>query len=109
MNDFIFKQTRYYHDYRGLQKVMLQMMPSEPLVGEPVAVVREKSEEDLLLERKLKREEQQRLEAEKEARSVIPLNECRSWLRLFCGTYSRIAASACSRGIPKYSPTHIAA
>lgn len=51
------------------------MMPSEPLVGEPVAVVREKSEEDLLLERKLKREEQQKLEAEKEAQSVIPLNE----------------------------------
>lgn len=75
VNDFTFKQTRYYHDYRGLQKVMLQMMPSEPLVGEPVAVVREKSEEDLLLERKLKREEQQRLEAEKEAQSVIPLNE----------------------------------
>ena len=75
VNDFIFKQTRYYHDFRGLQKVMLQMMPSEPLIGEPVAVVREKSEEDLLLERKLKREEQQRLEDEKEARSVIPLNE----------------------------------
>ena len=75
VNDFIFKQAKYYHDYRGLQKVMLQMMPSEPLVGEPVAVVREKSEEDLLLERKLKREEQQKLEAEKEARSVIPLNE----------------------------------
>ena len=75
VNDFIFKQTKYYHDYRGLQKVMLQMMPSEPYVGEPVAVVREKSEEDLLLERKQKREEQQRLEAEKEARSVIPLNE----------------------------------
>ena len=75
VNDFIFKQTKYYHDFRGLQKVMLQMMPSESLVGEPVAVVREKSEEDLLLERKLKREEQRRLEAEKEARSVIPLNE----------------------------------
>ena len=55
--------------------MMLQMMPSEPYVGEPVAVVREKSDEDLLLERKLKREEQQRLEDEKEARSVIPLNE----------------------------------
>lgn len=75
VNDFIFKQTKYYHDFRGLQKVMLQMMPSEPLVGDPVEVVREKSEEDLLLERKQKREEQQRLEAEKEARSVIPLNE----------------------------------
>ena len=73
--DFIFKQTKYYHDFRGLQKVMLQMMPSEPYVGEPVAVVREKSDEELLLERKLKREEQQRLEAEKEAHSVIPLNE----------------------------------
>ena len=75
VNDFIFKQATYYHDYRGLQTVMLQMMPSEPLVGKPVTVVREKSEEDLQLERKLKREEQQRLEAEKEARSVIPLNE----------------------------------
>ena len=75
MDDFIFKQAKYYHDFRGLQKVMLQMMPSEPYVGEPVAVVREKSEEDLLLERRLKREEQQRLETEKEARSVIPLNE----------------------------------
>ena len=75
VNDFIFKQAKYYHDFRGLQKVMLQMMPSEPLIGEPVAVVREKSDEDLLLERKLKRVEQQRLEAEKEARSVIPLNE----------------------------------
>ena len=41
--DFIFKQTKYYHDFRGLQKVMLQTMPSEPYVGEPVAVVREKS------------------------------------------------------------------
>lgn len=73
--DFIFKQTKYYHDFRGLQKVMLQMMPSEPLVGGSVAVVREKSEEDLLFERKQKREEKLRLEAEKEARSVIPLNE----------------------------------
>ena len=73
--DFIFKQAKYYHDFRGLQKVMLKMIPSEPLVGEPMAVVREKSEEDLLLERKQKREEKLRLEAEKEARSVIPLNE----------------------------------
>ena len=73
--DFIFKQTKYYHDFRGLQKVMLQMRPSEPFVGEPIAVVREKSEEDLLLERKQKREEKLRLEAEKEARSLIPLNE----------------------------------
>ena len=73
--DFIFKQTKYYHDFRGLQKVMQQMIPSETLTGEPVAVVREKSDEELLLERKLKREEQQRLEAEKEAHSVIPLNE----------------------------------
>ena len=73
--DFIFKQTKYYHDFRGLQKVMLQMRPSDPYVGDPVEVVREKSEEDLRLERQRKREEQQRLEAEKEARSVIPLNE----------------------------------
>lgn len=73
--DFIFKQTKYYHDFRGLQKELLQMRPSEPFVGEPIEVVREKSEEDLLLERKQKSEEQQRLEAEKEARSLIPLNE----------------------------------
>ena len=30
VNDFIFKQTKYYHDFRGLEKVMLQMIPSEP-------------------------------------------------------------------------------
>ena len=75
VNDFIFKQTKYYHDFRGLQKVMLQMRLSEPFVSEPIEVVREKSEEDLLLERKQKREELQRSEAEKEARSVVPLNE----------------------------------
>ena len=46
IKDVVFKQTKYYHDFRGLQKVMLQMMPSEPLVGDPVAVVREKSEEE---------------------------------------------------------------
>ena len=46
IKDFVFKQTKYYHDFRGLQKVMLQMMPSEPLDGDPVAVVREKSEEE---------------------------------------------------------------
>ena len=38
------------HDFVKLrsskEKVMLQMMPSEPLVGDPVAVVREKSEEE---------------------------------------------------------------
>lgn len=45
-NDFIFKQTKYYHDFRGLQKVMLQMRLSESFVGEPVEVVREKSEEE---------------------------------------------------------------
>ena len=46
VNDFIFKQTKYYHDFRGLQKVMLQMRLSESFVGEPIAVVREKSEEE---------------------------------------------------------------
>ena len=46
IKDFVFKQTNYYHDFRDLQKVMLQMMPSEPLVGDPVAVVREKSKEE---------------------------------------------------------------
>ena len=30
IKDFIFKQTKYYHDFRGLEKVMLQMIPSEP-------------------------------------------------------------------------------
>ena len=75
VNDFIFKETGHYGDFRGLQKVMIQMMPSTAMVGEAVEVVREKSEEDLLSEQKLKREEQLRLEAEKEARFLIPLNE----------------------------------
>lgn len=75
VNDFISKEVSHYKNFRGLQKVMLQMMPSSPLVGEPIEVIREKSEEDLRLERQRMREERQRLEAEKEARSVIPLNE----------------------------------
>ena len=49
VNDFISKEVSHYHDFKGLQKVMLQMMPSSPLVGEPIEVVREKSEEDLLM------------------------------------------------------------
>ena len=75
VNDFISEEVSHYQDFKGLQKVMLQMMPSTPIVGEPIEVVREKSEEDLRLERQRRREERQRLEAEKEARSVIPLNE----------------------------------
>lgn len=73
--DFIFKETRHYGDFRGLQKVLIQMMPSVAFIGEPVAVTCEMNEEEMLQERKKKREKQLRLEAEKEARSLIPLND----------------------------------
>ncbi len=73
--DFIFRETRHYDDFRGLQRVLIQMTPSVAFIGEPVAVTREMNEEERLQERKREREELLRLEVEKEARSLITLNE----------------------------------
>lgn len=46
VNHFIFEQAKQYADFRGLQKVLIQTMISEPFVGDPVQVTREASDED---------------------------------------------------------------
>ena len=50
------------------------MVPSAAFEGEPKVVIREMSETEVYQERLRKQEEKRRMEAEKEARSLIPLN-----------------------------------
>lgn len=76
--NFIFEQSKLYDDFRGLQKTLMQMMPSEAIIGEPIPVTREMNTEELFLFKEKARrkeiEERKRIEAEKEAKSLIPLN-----------------------------------
>ena len=46
VNNFIFEQSKQYGDFRGLQKSLIQMMLSEPFIGEPVQVTREMNDEE---------------------------------------------------------------
>lgn len=72
--DLILEESKRYTDWRGITKKLVNMIPGEPFVGDLVTVVREMNDEDRRLDRKRKMEEQRRIEAEKEARSLIPLN-----------------------------------
>lgn len=72
--DLILEESKRYTDWRGITKKLVNMIPGEHFEGEPVSVVREMNDEDRRLDRKRKMEEQKRIEAEKEARSLIPLN-----------------------------------
>lgn len=78
VNNFIFEQSKQYGDFRGLQKTLIQMMISEPFVGEPVKVTREMSDEEAYQVRQEQRrkefEERVRMAEEREAKSLIPLN-----------------------------------
>lgn len=65
---FILLHSKEYRNFRGLEKKLLALIPAVPFSGETVTVEREMNEEE-------EREEKERIEAEKEARSVIPLNE----------------------------------
>lgn len=72
VNNFIFEQSKQYSDFKGLQKTLIQMMISEPFVGEPRQVTREMSDEEAYQAR----QEQRRKEfEEREAKSLIPLNQ----------------------------------
>lgn len=73
--DLILEESKRYTDWRGITKKLVNMIPGEPFVGDLVTVVREMNDEDRRLDRKRKMEEQRRIEAEKEARSLIPLNQ----------------------------------
>jgi len=72
--DLILEESKRYTDWRGITKKLVNMIPAEPFVGDTVTVVREMNDEDRRLDLKRKMEEQRRIEAEKEARSLIPLN-----------------------------------
>lgn len=78
VNHFIFEQSKQYTDFKGLQKTLIQMMISEPFVGEPVQVTREMSDEEAYQARQEQRrkelEERFWMTEEREAKSLIPLN-----------------------------------
>ena len=76
---FVIKQQlSYYKSYKNVQKRVAAIMPTEAFVGEPVSVEREMNDAELReereKERKRKEKELQMLEAEREAKSLIPLN-----------------------------------
>ena len=76
---YIMKHSKQYGNFRGLEKKLLALVPAAPFTGETVKVEREMNEEEEREARRIalqkEREEKERIEAEKEARSVIPLNE----------------------------------
>lgn len=78
VNNFIFEQSKQYTNFKGLQKTLIQMMISEPFIGEPVKVTREMSDEEAYQARQDQRrkefEERARMAEEQKAKSLIPLN-----------------------------------
>lgn len=79
VNNFIFEQSKQYADFKGLQKTLIQMMISEPFIGEPIQVTREMSDEEAYQARQEQRrkefEERVRMAEGREAKSLIPLNQ----------------------------------
>ena len=72
--DFLSTEAKRYKDLRGMTQTLMALMPSAAFTGEPMAVTREMNETEVYQERLRKQEEKRRMEAEKEARSLIPLN-----------------------------------
>ena len=72
--DFLSMEAKRYTSWRGITQTLLALMPATAFVGEPMAVTREMSKTEVYQERLRKQEEKRRMEAEKEARSIIPLN-----------------------------------
>lgn len=72
--DFLSTEAKRYKEWRGMTQTLMALMPSAAFVGEPIAVTREMNETEVYQERLRKQEEKRRMEAEKEARSLIPLN-----------------------------------
>ena len=79
VNNFIFEQSKQYSDFKGLQKTLIRMMFSDPFKGEPVQVTREMSDDEAYQVRQEQRrkefEERVRMAEEREAKSLIPLNQ----------------------------------
>lgn len=72
--DFLHTEAKRYKEWRGMTQTLIAMVPSAAFEGEPKVVIREMSETEVYQERLRKQEEKRRMEAEKEARSLIPLN-----------------------------------
>lgn len=72
--DFLSMEAKRYKAWRGMTQTLIAMVPSAAFEGEPMAVTREMSETEVYQERLRKQEEKRHMEAEKEARSIIPLN-----------------------------------
>ncbi len=76
---FIAEHAKDYSEFRGMEKRLSALVPTQPFCGEQVVVTREMNDEEEYRARQIARqkekEEQARIEAEAEARSVIPLNE----------------------------------
>ena len=72
--DFLHTEAIRYKEWRGMTQTLVALMPSAAFTGEPMAVTREMNETEVYQERLRKQEEKRRMEAEKEARSLIPLN-----------------------------------
>ena len=72
--DFLHTEAIRYKGWRGMMQTLIAMVPSAAFEGEPKAVIREMNETEVYQERLRKLEEKRRIEAEKEARSLIPLN-----------------------------------
>ena len=72
--DFLHTEAIRYKEWRGMTQTLIALMPSAAFEGEPKAVIREMSEAEIYQERLRKQEEKRHMKAEKEARSLIPLN-----------------------------------
>ena len=72
--DFLYTEAKRYKEWRGMTQTLIALMPSAAFEGEPKAVIREMSEAEIYQERLRKQEEKRHMKAEKEARSLIPLN-----------------------------------
>ena len=72
--DFLSTEAKRYKEWRGMTQTLVALMPSAAFTGEPMAVTREMNETEVYQERLRKQEDKRRMEAEKEARSLIPLN-----------------------------------
>ena len=72
--DFLYTEAKRYKEWRGMTQTLIALVPSAAFEGEPKTVIREMSEAEIYQERLRKQEEKRHMEAEKEARSLIPLN-----------------------------------
>ena len=77
--DYIFTHLSRFDDFKRVQNNIQMLAPSKKFIGELVKIKREMSEEEERAareaERKRQAKERQMLEAEKEAKSLIPLNK----------------------------------